>query len=334
MSAKTIIISRTDGIGDVVLTLPLAGVLKKLIPECKIIFLGTSYTREIVALCNNIDEFIAWNEIENKSESQQIKSLQADIIIHVFPQKKIARLAKKARIPLRIGTISRPYHWFTCNKKINLHRKNSPYHEAQLNLNLLKPLGGKDLYEISEINNYFGLNNIPELDKEFDVLIDKNKINLILHPKSKGSAREWGLDNFSKLIALLPEERFKIFITGTEEEGTAFRSALIAQHTEVVDLSGKMSIKQLISFIANADAIVAASTGPLHIAAALGKYALGLYAPMRPIHAGRWAPLGFHSSVLIKEKKCTQCRKSTKCECIESIMPEEVVDKLMEINKL
>ncbi|MBK7669733.1 MAG: hypothetical protein IPJ32_21845 [Sphingobacteriaceae bacterium] len=32
-----------------------------------------------------------------------------------------------------------------------------------------------------------------------------------------------------------------------------------------------MTLKQFISFINNADALVAASTGPLHIASALGK---------------------------------------------------------------
>ena len=117
-----------------------------------------------------------------------------------------------------------------------------------------------------------------------------------------------------------------------EEEGKAFRSTFLVQH-EIIDLSGKMTLKQLIAFIANTDAIVAGSTGPLHIAAALGKHAIGLYAPMRPIHPGRWAPIGLHSSFLVKEKKCNQCRKSTKCECIESISPDDVKIELMKIKK-
>jgi ADP-heptose:LPS heptosyltransferase len=60
----------------------------------------------------------------------------------------------------------------------------------------------------------------------------------------------------------------------------------------VHNLTGKMSLDELIAFIGAADVLVAASTGPLHIAAACGIQAIGLYADRRPIHPGRWAPLG------------------------------------------
>jgi ADP-heptose:LPS heptosyltransferase len=45
---KKIVISRTDSIGDVVLTLPLAGILKEKYPKAKIIFLGNTYTKPII----------------------------------------------------------------------------------------------------------------------------------------------------------------------------------------------------------------------------------------------------------------------------------------------
>lgn len=65
-----------------------------------------------------------------------------------------------------------------------------------------------------------------------------------------------------------------------------------------------MNLKQFISFIAAADGLIAASTGPLHIAAALGKVALGIYPPIKPMHPpGRWAPLGKNASYLVLEKK-------------------------------
>jgi hypothetical protein len=38
-----IILCRTDRIGDVILTLPMAGVLKEKFPGCTVIFLGRNY---------------------------------------------------------------------------------------------------------------------------------------------------------------------------------------------------------------------------------------------------------------------------------------------------
>ena len=185
------------------------------------------------------------------------------------------------------------------------------------------------MFSLEEIPSYFGLENIPSLSSAFSSLLSKDKFNLIIHPCSKGSAREWGLPNFQKLVQLLPPEKFEIFITGTEEEGLKFRPWLVDKFPKVVDLSGKLSLEQMIAFIAQSDGMIAASTGPLHIAAALGKHALGLYAPMRPIYPGRWAPLGPKAAFIVKDKYCSKCRKKDRCACIESISPEEVINKLM-----
>jgi ADP-heptose:LPS heptosyltransferase len=334
MVNKKIIISRTDGIGDVVLALPMAGVLKKLFPECKVIFLGRSYTKAIVDTCENIDEFVAWDDIEKLDEQESIKNLKrlgADTILHVFPRRAVAELAKKAGIPLRVGTSSRAYHWGTCNRLIRLSRRRSTYHEAQLNLKILASFGAKKKFDLKEIPAYFGITRVKPLNNNFRKLLDNKKFNLLLHPLSKGSAREWGMRNFQELLKQLPKDKFKIFISGTEEEGLMIRPFLVDPNPEVVDMTGKLSLDELISFISHADGVLAASTGPLHIAAALGRYALGIYAPMRPIHPGRWAPLGEKASYLVKEKYCSKCRNMNRCECIESITPSEVKERLLKM---
>jgi len=334
MSYNKIIISRTDGIGDVVLALPMAGVLKELFPNCKIIFLGRTYTKPIIDCCENIDQFIAWDEIIKLDEQKAInefKKLEADVILHVFPRKSIAELAKKARIPLRIGTSSRHYHWNTCNRLIRLSRRRSIFHEAQLNLKILVSLGAKKKFGLDEIPRYYGFSKVKPLNEKFKNLIDKNKFNLLIHPCSKGSAREWGIRNYKRFIEILPKDKFKIFVSGTDEESIMTRTELVDNFPEIVDLTGKQTLDEMISFIAQIDGVLAASTGPLHIAAALGKHAIGLYAPMRPIHPGRWAPLGKKATFLVKEKYCSKCRNSNRCECIESITAEEVKEQFLKI---
>lgn len=315
----SIIISRTDSIGDVVLTLPMAGYLKKHFPLCRIIFVGRNYTRDVVALSEHVDDFISWDETNTLPK--------ADIIVHVFPQKQIARAAKKSKIRIRVGTTNRLFHWLTCNKRIRLSRKNSNLHESQLNLKLLEFFNIPVDLKLEEIKDYYGFTKAAPLPEEWLKQIDKTKTNVILHPKSKGSAREWGLDNFSELISSLPDNKFKIFISGTKEEGEQAKS-LFHKHKNVTDITGKLSLKQFISFINNADAIVAASTGPLHIASALGKKAIGLFAPMRPIHPGRWMPVGKDAYVAVLNKDCSDCRKSKDCHCIREIKSKQIVDLL------
>jgi ADP-heptose:LPS heptosyltransferase len=94
-----------------------------------------------------------------------------------------------------------------------------------------------------------------------------------------------------------------------------------------------MSLENFIKFIGLADGLVAASTGPLHIASALGKHAIGLYAPMRPIHPGRWSPIGINARALVINKNCSKCRNTGDCECIRAIEPEQVARLLMKLSK-
>jgi heptosyltransferase III len=263
-----------------------------------------------------------WKEVKEK--------LSSDAIIHVFPDKEICKLAKKAGIPQRISTSHRIYSWLYCNKLVHYSRKKSNLHEAQLNMKLLEPLGISKEYSLAEIGNLYGLTQIGEiLNPASSIQHPGSVCRLILHPKSKGSAREWGLDNYSKLIGMLPDDKFKIFITGTKEEGWQMQDFLAHHKNRITDMTGKLSLEELITFINDCDGLVAASTGPLHIAAALGKRAIGLYAPMRPIFPKRWAPIGKNADYLVLDKECTRCRKTMDCECIRNIPPEAVAEQIL-----
>lgn len=329
---KTILLSRTDSIGDVVLTLPLAGLVRARYPEARIVFLGQAYTRPVVEACVNIDAFIDWQEISNLPESKRIASFRnigADLIVHVFPRKEIARLAREAGIPLRIGTTGRLYHWLNCNRLVGLSRRHSPLHEAQLNILLAKSLLSQPAPALNKISSLFGLSRLKPLLPETMDLIETDRFNLILHPKSKGSAREWGAANFAALASMLPSDSYKIFITGTVTEGEMLQQeGFFETAGPVINLCGKLSLDELISFIGAADGLIAASTGPLHLAAALGKVALGIYPPIRPMHPGRWAPLGEKAGFVVAEKECSDCRKGGPCHCMLSISAQQVKQKL------
>jgi ADP-heptose:LPS heptosyltransferase len=332
---KHIIISRTDSIGDVILTLPLAGLLKEKYPGCKITFLGSAYTRSVVALSSHIDAFLDWDAIRPlvlKDQVERFRTLGADLIIHVFPQRIIGCIAKKAGIPLRLGTTNRWFHWINCNRLVPLSRRRSPLHESQLNMKLIRSLTGKADISLDDMSQYYGFKDPEPPGQDLERLFDPKRFNLIMHPRSKGSAREWGLENFKRLVNLLPSDDFKIFVTGTKEEGTAIRrSSIFKENPDVVDLTGKLTLQELIRVIYRADGLLAASTGPLHIAAALGKHAVGIYPPIRPMHPGRWAPVGRNASYLVKEKACSDCRKNMDCHCIREITPEQVSEHFAKI---
>lgn len=322
-----ILISRTDSIGDVILTLPVAKVLKDNFPAVRIGFIGKTYTRPVIEACIHIDEFIDVEDFMNKKPG-----VLPDVIIHIFPKAKIAKRAKQLKIPLRIGTTNRIYHWLTCNKLVKLGRRKSSLHEAQLNLKLLQGLGIDREYSLQEISEYFGLERLQTLDKRFLALIEKDKFNLILHPKSQGSGREWPIDNFIRLINSLDPERYKIFVSGTLKERESIQPIFDAVPGKVVDITGVMNLYQYISFINKTNGLVASGTGPLHIAGALGKNALGIYPPRKLINPQRWKALGANTQIFVLNKNCNDCKeRNSYCHCMQEIDPAVIKAALNKI---
>lgn len=330
LTNKTIVISRTDSIGDVMLTLPMCVWIKQHYPSAKIVFLANEYTHPVLRCLPQIDDVILWNDLEKLPQQEQINQLKAkktDVFIHVFPRKTIAYLAKKAGIAIRVGTLNRLFHLLTCNIRCHFSRARSDFHEAQLNFELLKPFGVKTLPALTELSQW--MTSFTASDCELPVMITDALIKpgkkVILHPKSQGSAKEWPIENYITLAKSLLEAGCTVFFSGTEKEGALFRK-LIPHHDNCIDTTGKLTLTQLIRLISLSDALVACSTGPLHIAGALGIHAVGLYSPRRPVHPGRWQPLGRNVHILVKDEQCQKCQKQQACSCIEEISPQSVFE--------
>lgn len=323
MKPLTILISRSDSIGDVLLTLPLTGFLKQMLPECRIIFLGREYTKPVVECCSHVDAFILKEDFLKMTTAEDFGINFPDVILHVFPNREIARKARELQIPVRIGTSHRLYHWLTCNRLPNLGRKNSDLHESVLNIRLSESLGLSATTSEENLYRYYGF-SAPGAELPVNLSERDGRKRIIIHPKSQGSAREYPQENFARLINLLPEEEYRIFISGTESEGNQLAQLRSGLHRPVDDLTGKLTLKEFIQFISTCDVLCAASTGPLHIAAALGKHALGLYVPLRPVHPGRWKPIGEHCKVFVTDRNCSNCVNPIRCECIRSIQPDEI----------
>lgn len=330
---KKILISKPTALGDVMITLPMATLLKKMDPSCHIVFLGRQYTRDLIEQYQDVDQFLDWETLKalpDEAAAAQLAQFQIDICIHITPDKHIMRLVKLANIPIRIGSRRRWYGWQYCNRRMSIRRKNIPLHEAQIDLQMLWPLGGKRVYSLHELSQNYRFNAIPALPTALDEQLDPKKFRLILHPKShgqlKGYAWTWPLDYFTQLIHLLPRDQFQVIVTGSEEEGQQLRAAGFFSEPGMVDFCGKLTVRQLLRCIQQVDGLIAASTGPLHLAAALGIHALGLFPPMRPFNSLRWGPIGRCAEALEPIIDCSTLHPPAQCHCMDSLLPQQIFE--------
>ena len=309
------------------LTLPFCAWLKECFPKATLVFLARGYTIPVVSCFKPVDEILDWDLIVNLPIAEKIGLLKADCIVHLFPNKDVAALSKKAKTPYRIGTSHRIFHFLTCNYKVNFSRKNSSLHEAQLNFELARPFGLKripSLESIIAIGTHFSLpiKPTPKALKNIDL---SNAI--VLHPKSQGSAIEWPIEKYHALSEQLIQSGKTVLITGTEKEGEMIRKQFsFSQH--LIDLTGQLTLSELIALLAKVKVVVACSTGPIHIAAVLGTPTIALFSSRKPIHPGRWRPLGEKSKVLVFDENCQNCKNGKQCRCLEEIPVELIIKQI------
>lgn len=153
------------------------------------------------------------------------------------------------------------------------------------------------------------------------------KFHLVLHPLSRGSALDWRLENYLEVMRQLQiSGKYFISITGTEKEGEIIREQCPELIQEAnANLIGQLDLGELVGFLSMVDGVLACSTGPLHIASQLGKRTLGLFPDLKPMHPGRWQPIGPQSQVIVGKVLHFDKQKQN---YLDSISPQEVIKTL------
>jgi ADP-heptose:LPS heptosyltransferase len=155
---------------------------------------------------------------------------------------------------------------------------------------------------------------------------------IILHPGSGGSSIDWPLMNFINLIKLLNQWRqYDVGVTGVEAE-KEFLAPLYQAGVKFVDLVGTFDLNELAVFLRKTDLFISNSTGPLHLAVAMGTRVLGFYPNSPGVGPGRWGPIGYPASsyltpVIDQTKSLTDPINND----MEKITPEMVNERIKEI---
>ena len=95
---KNIIISRTDKIGDLVLSIPAISMVKKMYPESKLYVLVRRYNAEIVKGFPFIDGVISIDDYKEKDLTAKIRQIKADVFIALYSAKKWSKIQDRSII--------------------------------------------------------------------------------------------------------------------------------------------------------------------------------------------------------------------------------------------
>ena len=322
--SMNVLIVRPDGIGDVLLSLPVATQLRRLVPDVKVEFLTSPVVAPLLEGHPDVDDVRTIRLTDPLEELRRVFLRGVDVAVFLKPFRRLMWAAWVARVPIRVAT---GYRWYSllANRRIYEHRSEFSKHESEYNVEMLRGLGLRP-YKVQPPALY-----VTEQERKNGASHWTNlpSPRVVVHPGGF-SARRWRPEYYLDLALELAQAGYGVVLTGNESEKRQFESTILsaAQLPDgIKNGMGELSLRHLMAVIANAHVVVSGATGPAHMAAALGVPTVSLFDPRRNNLPVRWKPLG--TGVLLRPDvpTCDKCigEACSFWDCLDRVTVDNVM---------
>lgn len=299
---KRILVVRNDKIGDFMLAWPALALVKG--AGCHVTVLVPSYTEPLARLCPYVDGVVIDPGKDGSHDDQarvlrDIIARRFDAALTLFSTWRVGMLLRRAQIPYRLAPATK-FAQILYTRRIAQRRSRSEKPEWEYNLDLAAVLLKDHDLSLGFVARPCLQFPGPEVSSRRQALavslsLPSNKRWLMVHVGSGGSANNLDIGQYEALIVLLAK-RLKgwVFVlsAGPGEQALVghLLASLINRQVPVAMSLGR-DLTEFTRDIATADAFMAGSTGPLHIAGALDVPTIGFYPLRRSATSLRWETL-------------------------------------------
>ncbi|HMD54858.1 MAG TPA: glycosyltransferase family 9 protein, partial [Phycisphaerae bacterium] len=113
----------------------------------------------------------------------------------------------------------------------------------------------------------------------------------VLIPGARWHAKRWSEEGFTQIGQKLAAEDFCVVILGDSRERALCEQIKNQIGSAAINLAGQTSLAQMVAAICLAKIVIGNDSGPLHVAAALGRPLIGLYGPTNPASVGPYGQM-------------------------------------------
>ena len=315
---------RTDRIGDLVLSTPVAELLKTGL-GARVTFVVREYARPVLEGNPFIDRVLTVDGLGYREIAERIRGQEASLAL--YASREAVWAPWLAGIPLRAGPFSRLRDLFF-NRRFRQHRSACRQHEAEYNLELARLTFGLEGAAWPRIFLSKEETVWAEEYLKTNYGIGQEAAFVLLHPGSGGSSKDLPLDKYRWIATQLTAEGIPFLVSGSGEELTKYREEGWFKAGVIHEA---LPLRRFLALLGRAGLFVGNSTGPLHCAAALDVATVSFYPPLRVCSARRWGPFSErpekHLVFSPDEPTCDKCRPSCRHypSCMESLDTEKIV---------
>jgi heptosyltransferase I len=278
-----ILILKPSSLGDIVCSLPVAQSIRDQMPDAEISWVVKTRFSEILKRCPTVNgQIIEFDHAPGlrgllaiRTVMKSLRGRHFDAVLDFQGLLRTGLMAWSAKSSLKVGSVeAREGSRLAYNSIVPLPNSGRESHAIEKLLQFLPAIGLKP-----ELRSPIDIQGDP-LDGANSRLSTAGPIVMI--PNSRGAHKEW--KGFPELTtALLNRTDCPVVVWDSH---LRWNDPPLDAPEKFVNLTQKTSLLQLIELLRGASLVVANDSGPLHIAAALGRPTLGLFGPTDPCRFG------------------------------------------------
>jgi len=154
----------------------------------------------------------------------------------------------------------------------------------------------------------------------------------VINPGARWWNKCWPVEHFRELVSRLAARHAEVHFVILGGRSDLELGRVIAQGAPArcLDLTGQTTLPEMVEWIRLGELMISNDTGPMHVAAALGKPVVAMFGPTDPLQTGPYRQIG---DVLRLKLPCAPCLKAAchhepEMECLRAIPPEMVLTEV------
>jgi lipopolysaccharide heptosyltransferase II len=329
-----ILIIEVNWLGDVLFSTPAVKALRKKFPDSFISCLIAPGAVEILEGSPYINELIVndekglhggfWGKIRLAKE---LRKKKFDLAILFHRSSTRAFIAYLAGIPRRVGYATRKRR-FLLTEVLPMPEKDST-HRVDYYLGIVKTLGCDSQDRLYE---FFTTEEDVRFAQDFlsSEGITPGDFIVCLNPGGNWPPKRWPKENFAVLAdKLISGYQVKVVFCGSKNDRELIAEIVSRMSRRPIIAAGRVNLKQLAGIFKRADLVISGDSGPLHIAASLGRNIIGLFGPTSSLVT---CPMGRGKiKIMRKDSDCRIPCYDKDCNnnlCMRKITPEDVLSEI------
>ncbi len=238
----------------------------------------------------------------------RLRERRYDLLVHLSEQPRGAWLARRlgARYSVAPRMPGRGAFWERSFTHLYPLLNNGRRHQVELNLDALRRIGIQPGMEERRVAFVPG----ADAESRVDALLREHGLEargfVHLHPASRWRFKCWPAEKNAELINRLGIGEHRAVLTAAPDaDELAFVDEILARtQAPVVNLAGRLSVKELGALAARARVFVGVDSMPMHLASAMGTPVVAVFGPSGDIE---WGPWGGSFRVVSSSHACRPC---------------------------